>query len=898
VEEFTKAFKRYVINLEDEIESFDQYNQNVFRTGLKILVFYSEWLIENHLNDLKGKKKEIKKTRKRIAKDNKDLLSSAANLSKKKGLSSVSKKKQTVNFMDSASKGDLISNNLNNNKENNQNYSFNLESLLKVILKIVQINIKLIFKNKVIDEDFMNSLIKICFDSLEILNENKLGIGGRDRIFEILQIIVTKYPNVQILLIKLSTKIVNLVYNQESLVNNLSEFVNLAINGQDSNMNKLAVDIVQEMSKTIFENETSDSQGLKNIGKFLINLSEKSPKILYSNISALITLFNCESYVIRNSLVEIIMNIIILLLSRVDDIPDAEIRTNYLRSKEKFIEILFDRIYDKNSFCRSKVLGTFEKLCECNTVTYHNYLKLLSETSKRLKDDKSQVRKRALALISRIIRNYAAIYRSETFLTVQEISNLIKVTHEHSDELGKKIERIQQTQIEISKKYDHMNSNVSYFDNNKNKNKNKSSQINNLEQLLENKEESHNTHATEESIDASAAGGGFPEFDKKDVFLAEELEKEKLALKDEIEKDSHILEYFNVYKNVIITINNIVPLAIQLLGSKYVSDVNETVELFIVLHRHRINSSFDGVKKMLTLFIKPDESIKKKLVEAYKQIYFCENFSLETQAAYLIDLALNLNFSEFTCFREMIKLLIESKAINSLIFKEIWKVFLRNPKSEIENLKFLNANEAKAKMDSLANESRIALQILNIAAETDKSILLNNADIFIKFVLGILQRDFVDWLIIKECLIGLQKIYAMKKDLSETCLLKISRTVLKGIGTEDKHWFCATQELIDTIFQIFSSPDQFCQFIIFRMSKPLFKDQESKKEIDHEFSTQMISSKMNLNQSHLNFTQVPLGGANDETNMDIDEKDESSGYNCKKKKNLFVFFDLYCINFF
>jgi condensin complex subunit 1 len=155
-------------------------------------------------------------------------------------------------------------------------------------------------------------------------------------------------------------------------------------------------------------------------------------------------------------LIEIIANIIIILLSRVDDIPDTEIRSNYIRSKEKFIEIIFDRIYDKNSFCRSKVLGTFERLCENNSITYHNYLKLLTETSKRLKDDKSQVRKRAISLINRIIRNYASIYKTESFLTLDEITNLIKMTNEHTDELSKKIEKIQSAQIEISKKYDDM----------------------------------------------------------------------------------------------------------------------------------------------------------------------------------------------------------------------------------------------------------------------------------------------------------------------------------------------------------------------------------------------------------------------------------------------------------
>ncbi len=815
------------------------------------MVFYCEWLIENHLNDLKGKKKEIKKTRKRIVKNKDAILGS-----KMKGLSSVSKKKTTVNFLDSNNKNENIK------TEKDNKYHFYLEDILKVALRIVQINIKLIFKNKLIDEDFLNSLMKICFNSIEILNENKVA-SGRDKIFEILQIIVTKYQNVQILLIKLTTKIVNLVYNQEALVNNLSEFVNLAIHGQDSNMNKLAVDIVQEMSKTIFENETTDSQGLKNVGKFLVNLSERSPKIMYSNISALISLFNCESYVIRNSLIEIIANIIIILLSRVDDIPDTEIRSNYIRSKEKFIEIIFDRIYDKNSFCRSKVLGTFERLCENNSITYHNYLKLLTETSKRLKDDKSQVRKRAISLINRIIRNYASIYKTESFLTLDEITNLIKMTNEHTDELSKKIEKIQSAQIEISKKYDDMEATDSNKKSNK-KQKNYNSN-NYIEFDHDNKDQREN-----DNVDIC-------QFDQNDVIMAEELEKEKILIKEEIDKDSHILDYFSVYKNVIITINNIVPLAIQLLGSKNVSDVNETIELFIVLHKHRINSSFNGVKKMLTLFIKPDESIKKKLIEAYRELYLNEKYSLEMQAAYLIDLAINLNFSEFTCFKEMIKLLLESKSIDVMIFKEIWKIFLRNPKTEIDNLKFNDTKEAKSKMDSLAIESRIALQILNIAAETDKNILLNNADIFIKFILAILQRDFVDWQLIKECLIGLQKIYTMKKDLSETCLLKISRTVLKGLGTEDKNWFCATQELIDTIFQIFNSPDQFCQFIIFRMSKPLFKDKENKSVIENEFSTQVITRKMNLNQNNI-FTQIGIGDNFDK--MDIDgEKEDDIAYN-------------------
>ena len=117
-------------------------------------------------------------------------------------------------------------------------------------------------------------------------------------------------------------------------MSSLSEFIVLAIKG-DSSLNKMAVDIIHEVSKTVFEDTNMDSQGLKNVGKFLVILSEKTAKTMYNNITSLIQLFDSESYVIRNSLVEVIANVIINILCNVDDISDVDTRNNYLKTKEK-----------------------------------------------------------------------------------------------------------------------------------------------------------------------------------------------------------------------------------------------------------------------------------------------------------------------------------------------------------------------------------------------------------------------------------------------------------------------------------------------------------------------------------------------------------------------------------
>jgi condensin complex subunit 1 len=767
------------------------------------MVFFTEWIVESCLNQTKAKKKEIKKARRKIKPENTGVLNKENEKNRSKS------KKNLKGILDSANKN--RDHDVEIRKE--EVTALNPESILKSFSKLVNLELKYLFRNKIVEEDFMNSLIKICFDLLELSNENRDTKNNtnqtKEMIFEILQHLITKYQsnvNVQIILIKLTTKIVNLIYNQESLVNYLSDFVVLAING-DSNMNKLAVDIIHEMSKTIFEDENFDSQGLKNVGRFLVILSEKSPKTIYTNISSLLRLFDSESYVIRNTLVEVISNVIIKILCNIDDIQEVDTRNNYLKTKEKFIEILFDRIYDKSGFCRSKVLHIFEKLCDHNTISVNNYNKLLKEASGRLKDEKAHVRKRAISLISKIILIYAAIFKCDRFLTYEEIQSVMDNSDKNAEECIKKIKEIDNKLIDISKKY---------------------------EDDVEDGRSSPVIHIDKEP---SAL----------DLRRAEELEDEKNKLRDEINKEQTILDYFHSYKSVLKAIDNIIPLAIQLLGSKNFSDVQETIDLFVVLHKLRISSAFLGVKKMLNLIIKPEESIRKKLLEAYQQIYFSSDKGLDIQAAYLIDLTVNLNFSEFTCLRELLKNLISSNTVNMNIFKEVWKIMIRDPQIEITKLKITSPEELHSKMNQLVKESRAALQILNIAGDYDSSVLLNNADVYTKNILLNLQKKNIDWLIIKESLVGLQKIYSMKKDSVEFSLLKISKAIIKGYGTEDNNWFIATQELIDTIFHIVTNPEKISQYLIIKLSRPLFATKLNKIEADDHFMTQNIESAPKFN---------------------------------------------------
>jgi hypothetical protein len=87
----------------------------------------------------------------------------------------------------------------------------------------------------------------------------------------------------------------------------------------------------------------------------------------------------------------------------------------------------------------------------------------------------------------------------------------------------------------------------------------------------------------------------------------------------------------------------------------------------------------------------------------------------------------------------------------------------------------------------------------------------------------------------------------MKKDAVEICLLKIARTLVKGYGTIDNEWYLVTQEFIDTIFQLNKNPEAIAQYLIIKLSKPLFNNRITQEETMH-FQTQHMDSVNKFSQ--------------------------------------------------
>ena len=64
-----------------------------------------------------------------------------------------------------------------------------------------------------------------------------------------------------------------------------------------------------------------------------------------------------------------------------------------------------------------------------------------------------------------------------------------------------------------------------------------------------------------------------------------------------------------------------IPTLCQLLGSKSITDVNESIEFFVVASEFGLQSAIIGVRRMLVLIWSRDTAVRDAVVEAYKGLY-------------------------------------------------------------------------------------------------------------------------------------------------------------------------------------------------------------------------------------------------------------------------------------
>lgn len=847
------------------VESGNSSNKEI-RSVIKCYLFCIDWLIEAYLDNLKDtiNMKGLRNKFNRGKRNKSPSVKSDSNLSEDTEIKVVNKKEKS---QAPAKKGGKKANKADNLE---LIVDKDIETLSQALLRLVKSKFNILFPNQIIEDELTNLLIKICLDLLYVQSKNK-SLKNNSEIkkknFDSLHTIIGKNTSnnsnnsgSSCLILKLTSKIVKLIYDEEQFIKNLADFIISSLN-RSASLNTLGQKIIHEVLDTISKENNVDSQGLKNVTNFLIYLSEKIPKVIFSNLSSLVGFYDLDSYLVRNTLTEMLTNIIISILTNNTEELDQDTKANYYKTKAGFINMLFERIYDKSPFCRKNSLQSFLKLIENNCLEYEHYKRLIVEAYSRLEDEKSSVRKIALQLCNSLIKIYPSLFKQTHYLSLVEVEKIIDQTKNAAGQLEEEIskilnkyrkksknkdnkektnqinqideedneddEDINDIKINSNKKRDRSNSNEKNSEAKSKKHKSKQVKASNKMIIDDEDESNSNSKASSKNVNLNSKFKNKlnEEEDILDKLSSEE--KEKVAeLEEKFDNTSTILNLFTEYKEMVIIIDKIVDLAVLLLGSKNQSDILESIGLLVSLKKLNVQSANIGIRKMLLLIMKPEEKIVKEIVQSYREIYFSNQMPVNLQALLLIELTGSLSKSEMICLKQLLKTLFnekdKDKKINMAIFKEIWIIFLRNPDSEIKKLNITEQSELAVKRKIFLKENRIALSILNIFAEIDTSILSNNNEILLKQLKNIINLKPIDWLLVNESLKATQKIYFYKTETSNECLVLISKILVSYYGTTDNNWYQAMQELINTIFSIMDSPEEFCKYILIKLAKPIF----------------------------------------------------------------------------
>lgn len=745
-----EAFNSFILNLNKDIDAIKQDKQksSLNRNALKAYCFLINWIIEQFSYEQSAKTKTIKTTkRKKHTKGNQ------FNYTKQN-------KKQ------SRRKSSLTNNNNTSTISNVSQLIINVPFVIKCFDKLIQIHLEYIFNNKIIENELLSSIIITFFHLLKIkppIHKEK------DKIFNILNSIITQYhdfTNIHIILQNLTTSIIELIYNNETLTSNLSEFICLGIKSNNKILS-LTNEIIQELIIIINKDSKYESQGMKNIGAFFTTLETKSPNLIYNSMPTLIKLYDSKSYIIRNSISEMIGGVIIDCLSKtVEVIESADTRNEYYKAKQKFIDILFKRLYDENCFCRNKVLQVCERLCDCNALGIEEYLILMKEATIRVKDERAQVRKRAIELLEKVIKIFASLFKCDGhFADVAQVNNEIEKSQLKIDVIKAKIHK------------------ETLSNNNKN---DIQAQVN------------FNIIDDEKQI-----------IDKDDQDI----------LFNQLNNEETRIEYYLRYKTIICSINSTLPYIIDLLYSKSISDVIQSISLLKTINQLNISEAFIGIKKMLNLILSSEKTIQKKVKETIINIYFnSSSDNSTTQLNMIMHLMSNLGFSGLNCFGLIIRELIKEHMISLILIKEI---YLRIIKTTCQI------------------EDRNCLFLLIKSSESDQRAILDNADVYLKIFEQRLRKDRIDWGWIKEGLNGIILIqhHAKEKDamieeiIERIVILMITKSVEcnytdDNIRADIDEWYGAAQEIINALFEIYTNPDQIANNLINILIKNIIEEKE------------------------------------------------------------------------
>ncbi|KAG0208089.1 Condensin complex subunit [Mortierella sp. GBA30] len=648
-------------------------------------------------------------------------------------------------------------------------------------------------------ETFLSLFFKPAYQILE--NKENVKITAlKQRVYRVLCICIKKHNHE----FGARTTILQNLQYWEHTPEPMAELLEMLINDYD--FPQLADSILRDVSAKEFDDSVKDLSVPRAFSKFLVKLSELSPKVVLKQMGLLIEHLDGESYNMRQAIVEVIGNLIAYL----SDVEQTEQVKNQI---DGFFDILEERFMDNSSYVRTKLLQIVATLCDLRKFPKRRQ-RLTELVIGRLSDKSFWSRKQAIKTLVRMIETHPySMHGGE--LDFEEWENHYR---EVTDDLKAMITKPSRRKAALSSSAD--------------------------------QEDGMEVDGVEPTADTEGD-------EDKDIALPTDEELLELQSSKEYVTKTLQQRYYADALRFVYLIHRAVPVMCELLASTAKLEVIEAMDFFVTIHRYKVRVAQDGIRKMVHLVWMKDngdeaKSVRSRLVECYWQIYLAPESNLTDKentaliARNLISLTYGSTLAELTSLEQLLSTIVADSMANPTdtimiseeVIEKLWQVYSHH--KDIPN-----------------PQRRGAIIILGMLAKAKSDIVAQKIETILKIGLG--KHGKADLALARYSCIALQRIAGEKKKQKgvigqDTVRLPMDHPIFVKLRNliDFPTMFAVAEQALNTIYLLGEHPDALCGEIIKSRSKTIFSLQEStdlteQMMVDNAMSTPDVDSTMTMN---------------------------------------------------
>ncbi|KAI9082072.1 hypothetical protein K1719_035997 [Acacia pycnantha] len=715
---------------------------------------------------------------------------------------------------------------------NSWNWEAQRGRILSLIANSLEINLELLFGSSDPDENYLSFVTKNVFSLFEkpmLLKDSE----AKDALCRIIGACSTKYHYMA----QSCASMMHLIHKYDFVVAHMADAVADAEKKYADG--SMAISLIRDIGRTNPKDYVRDTVGAENVGRFLVELADRLPKLISTNIGILIPHFGGESYKIRNALVGVLGKLIAKAFKDVEgEVSSKSIR---LRTKQAMLEILLERCRDMSAYTRSRVLQVWAELCEEHCISIGLWNEVAAVAAGRLEDKSAIVRKSALNLLIMMLQH-------NPFGPQLRIASFEATLDQYKKRLNELEPDMPSEDVTDDLPSDGDNCLGD-------------GEVDNLDPGPVAKE--HQDSLTDSCMSQPGEVTALQDSNLPDVGNLEQTRALVASLESGLRFSKCICATM--------------PTIVQLMASSSATDVENAILLLMRCRQFQIDGSEECLRKMLPLVFSQDKSIYEAVENAFNAIYIRKN-PVET-AKNLSSLVIDSNIGDLAALEFIVGALVSKGDLSSSTISALWDIFCFNISG------------------TTAEQSRGALSVLCMVANSSAGVLGSHLQDIIDIGFGRWAK--VDPLLARTASLAIQRLSDDdKKKLLVTSgdrIFGILESLITGSWLPGNIWYAAADKAIAAIYAIHPTPEAMAADMKQKIAKEKM-DAENQSRDSNGTAPSGIRKDTDINQ------ELGLAASEDAAFDALFEKAEKeiiSG--CSNEKNLIgicsTFLSKLCRNF-